>query len=210
MFQLYNALWERPEVWADIALHVECSIPSLISTPEPSHSTEGKDDAEDTNSSSTDVIMQEPAISTPGPSSSIRGKDDAKDTNPSSSDVLYKASFVDLRTILSWSNVDSTLRLLCPYFLIREEYKELDKYLDDQKSLQTLLVGQPGIGLLDFFPPPFPHDLKVLFFRKDYLSHVPPFKTTGCWTPYCFYAGAQALFPFRDVGRIPYSTASSN
>jgi len=55
--------------------------------------------------------------------------------------------FIDLRACLGWEDNYEMLGLLHPYFLVREEYLELDQYLADHPSWGPILViGQPGIG----------------------------------------------------------------
>jgi len=73
--------------------------------------------------------------------------EETESSDTSTQEPKDKPFFIDLRACLGWEDHYEMLRLLCPYFLVREEYLELDQYLADHPSWKPILViGQPGIG----------------------------------------------------------------
>lgn len=53
---------------------------------------------------------------------------------------------IDIRKLVNW-NDDWAVEVFRPRFLVRDEYIELDKHIDDPSNRRDiLLTGQPGIG----------------------------------------------------------------
>jgi hypothetical protein len=124
-FILYDSLWTKNGTWSDITETTEECIPSL--NPDDDND-ELCDNVNDSNAPSPDCTMREPQTST-------------------------KVCFVNLTHMLNWNKgIAEGLfepTFLQPKFLVREEYHELYKYLDDNSKVSQhfLLLGQPGIGL---------------------------------------------------------------
>lgn len=118
IFKLYKSLWNTPQALERVTVTVEDDIPDLVPICELDQ------DTDDISISSTEINLQE-------------------------SKVLHRPRFIDLRRTLDWKNgADDSEALLHPHFLVREEYKMLDDYLDHSSGFDpVLLLGQPGIGL---------------------------------------------------------------
>jgi len=89
-----------------------------------------------------------------------------------------QVTLVDLTSIMDWDKDDDALRLLTPIFLVRDEYIQLDLFMESEMQ-NVLLLGQPGIGMCIYLS--F-HPLMQLFLcRKDHLLDILPPKATHCW-----------------------------